>query len=361
MTAVEAMDDGDVLIRVQSWWSSRLGTPVTLTLEDRLASGFSADNNKLLATVDGQTSRHVLRRDGHDGSPYPEQGAGLGNGVSLQASVMRALDGVVPVATGVVVEPDPDVLGTPFLVMDFIDGVVPIEHPPCTREGFFATASPAFRTTMITTGLEALARVHTTPWRDRLPHLHEEWQTPGARRQLHLWKPLLANGLGERSDGIFERATDALHAHLPADPAPSDVVLLWGDARLGNIIWDPISGTPSCLTDFEGAAVGERELDLGWWLLADRWMHEESGVERLDGEPTRAEQVTIYEAAARVRVADLWWYELFAGYRFAAAAVAVMNRYERSGVMPAGHPFWRDNPATSLMARILDDTATKRP
>jgi hypothetical protein len=66
------------------------------------------------------------------------------------------------------------------------------------------------------------------------------------------------------------------------------------------------------------------------------------------GEPTRAEQVAIYEQASGRTVGDTAWYEVFAALRFATTAVLVMNRYDAQGVMPEGHTYWRDNPATQI-------------
>jgi aminoglycoside phosphotransferase (APT) family kinase protein len=353
------VNDADLQTRLEAWLTDRRGADVKLALEDRPGSGFSADNVIFTATVGDRTTRHVLRRDTEDGSPYPHQVPGLGNGVVMQASVMRALGDIVPVAAGIEVEPDPGVLGAPFLVMDFVSGVVPIEHPPCTVEGFYAVGTAALRNAMVTGGIHAMVQLHATPWRDSaLSALDDPAEPAGGLRQLRLWEDNLLASLAGRCDDVFERATSFLHANIPPQPDPEDVVLIWGDARLGNVIWDPTTGAPLCLTDFEGAAVGERELDLGWWLMADRWMHEGSGVGRLDGEPTRSEQIALYERASGRQMPDLHWYELFAAFRFATAVVGIMNRYERNGVMPDGHSFWRDNPATSLLKAILDDQTT---
>ncbi|MCV7382248.1 phosphotransferase family protein [Mycolicibacter longobardus] len=348
--------DEDVrMAAVAKWLADRRGGPVELAVQGKPGSGFSADNLILTASADGHTTTYVLRVDSSDEQPYPEQAPGLGTGVAWQARVMAALVDRVPVAPLVGVELDPSVLGVPFLVMDFVEGVVPKEMPPCTAEGFYADAAPGFRETMIRSGLAALAGVHTVPWRERgLTDLDAGPRPPGAARQFELWDTHLRNGLRGRDADVFRLAGGWLRSNLPPAPADDDVVLVWGDARLGNVIWDAESGTPKCLTDFEGVAIGERELDLGWWLMADRWMHEGSGVARLAGEPTRAEQVSCYEAAAGRRVADLHWYELFAAYRFATTVVVVMNNWEKNGMVPGDHLIWRDNPATELIRIIMD-------
>ncbi|MEV0673338.1 phosphotransferase family protein [Mycobacterium sp. NPDC050441] len=348
-------DEDARLDAVREWLAARWGAPVELAAAGKPGSGFSADNLIFTATVDGRTTTHVLRVDSHSEQPYPEQAPGLGTGVELQSRVMAAIGDRVPVAPIVGVELDSNVLGAPFVVMDFVEGVVPKEMPPCTIEGFYVDAEPGFRHTMLQSGLAALARVHTVPWRDRgLTDLDAGARPLGAARQFELWDAHLRNALRGRDAEILRLVDDRLRSELP--PAPADnAVLLWGDARLGNVIWDAESGTPRCLTDFEGVAVGERELDLGWWLMADRWMHEGSGVARLRGEPTRAEQVAEYERLATRPLADLHWYELFAAYRFATTVVVVMNNWEKTGMVPSDHLIWRDNPATELIAAILDD------
>jgi aminoglycoside phosphotransferase (APT) family kinase protein len=45
------------------------------------------------------------------------------------------------------------------------------------------------------------------------------------------------------------------------------VVLLWGDARIGNMIFAP-GGTPVAVLDWETATFGQAEEDLAWYLLA---------------------------------------------------------------------------------------------
>lgn len=356
------MDARAQLDRLRLWLEPRRGAPVTLTPLTPPSTGFSADNLVFAATIGGHTTTHILRRDAAGESVYPEQAPGLGTGVILQASVMQALAGIVPVATGVQVEPDPGLLGVPFLIMDFVDGVVPVEYPACTTEGFYADAAPLVRTTMTTRGLQLLARLHTTPWRQtELSVLDDGAHTPGAERQLQLWETTLYDGLQGRRADVFDRTLDWLHANLPPAPPATEVVLIWGDARLGNIIWDPTTGEPLCMTDFEGTAVGERELDVGWWLLADRWMHEGSAAPRLDGEPTRSEQVALYEQAAGVQLCDLRWYELFAALRFATGAMRVMNRWAADGTLPPDHTLWRDQPATALMTTIMDNERAPQP
>lgn len=348
------MDDAQLLDALADWLSGPLGERPALTAQGKPGSGYSSETLIVSASTGAGEQRLVLRRDGADAPIYPSQAPGLTTGVGFQRLVMGALDGAVPLARVLGFEPDPSVLGAPFFVMEHVDGLVPIEDPPCTREGFFAETSAEARSTMISDGLRVLADLHAVPWREtELGVLDPPGTTPGARRQREIWVASLREALGDRSSPLIDEAVAFLEGEQPDDPAPDDVRLSWGDARLGNMIWDAATYECLCVTDFEGAALAEVELDLGWWLMADRWMHEGSGQERLPGEPTRTEQVALYEQASGRTVGETGWYEVLAALRFATTAVLVMNRYDAQGVMPEGHTFWRDNPATDVLALAL--------
>ena len=289
----------------------------------------------------------MLRRDTSEPPIYPAQSAHTTTGVILQHSVMDALrrGGRVPVADSLGLETDPEVLGAPFFVMGHVAGDVPGEDPPYTRSGFFVAAAPAQRSQLIAEGLRTLARVHETDVDDPgLAMLRTEGVPPGPERQLEVWEGSLREGLAGRSSPLFEATLSWLHAELPTETA---LVLSWGDSRPGNMIWQNFE--VACITDFEGAAVGPRELDVGWWLMFDRWMHEGSGEARLPGEPGRSEQRTMYEQAAGVSIGDTTWYEIFSALRFAVTVVQVMNRWvarvpsrmtKPSGVTIPPRPSW---------------------
>src|SRR3546814_21009568 len=73
--------------------------------------------------------------------------------------------------------------------------------------------------------------------------------------------------LGEVIHPIIDAGMDYLSRERPQD-LPISVV--WGDSNPGNMLFkDDL--TVSAVLDFEAAALGPAELDLGWWLfLEDR-------------------------------------------------------------------------------------------
>jgi aminoglycoside phosphotransferase (APT) family kinase protein len=350
------MEEHDVLDRLADWLARRHPEPgrPALTALGKPGSGYSAENLVIGATWDdGSEEKLVLRRDTSEPPIYPAQSPHTTTGVLHQHSVMDALrrGGRVPVADSLGLERDPEVLGVPFFVMRYVAGDVPVEDPPYTRSGFFVGAAPAQRCQLVAEGLRTLARVHETDTDDpSLAMLRAPGVSDGPARQLQVWEDSLREGLAGRSSPLFEESLSWLHEQTPPE---TSVVFSWGDSRPGNMIWQNFE--VACITDFEGAALGPRELDVGWWLMFDRWMHEGSGVARLDGEPERAEQRTMYEQAAGVSIGDTTWYEVFSALRFAVTAVQVMNRAVARGAMPADQTVWRDNPATALMADLLEE------
>jgi aminoglycoside phosphotransferase (APT) family kinase protein len=353
-TRTRVMEETEVLQRLSDWLSTRgpANGPPMLRALGKPGSGYSAENLVIEAQwTDGSVEKLVLRRDTPEPPIYPAQTPGTTTGILLQHTVMDVLrdEGRVPVAQSLGLESDSGLLGAPFFVMRHVAGDVPAENPPYTRAGFFVEASPEQRSRLVSAGLVALARVHETRVEDpRLAMLGATEADVAPRRQLEVWEDSLREGLAGRSSPLFEDSLGWLHDQMPS---PASRVLSWGDARPGNMIWQDFG--VACITDFEGAAVGPRELDVGWWLMFDRWMHERSDVGRLAGEPDRAEQRAMYERAAGTSIGSTIWYEVFSALRFAVTVVQVMNRSVARGMVPEDQTIWRDNPATEVLGDLL--------
>jgi aminoglycoside phosphotransferase (APT) family kinase protein len=360
MTDGEAVGTPDEqMTALARWLEPRIDGAADLRLEVAGApsSGFSAETTILSATwtEGGERSERklVLRRETPDPPVYPTQVPGLTVEVEIQYRVMDALTraGTVPIAPLVGYESDSGVLGAPFFVMGHVDGVVPIEAPMYTTEGFFTEIEPGRRTTMLATGVEAMAAVHAVDWRAAdLGWLLPPGAEPTALHQLDVWEAYGGRELAGRRHPLWSQALAWLRDDPPTGSASA---LCWGDPRPGNVIWR--DDRPACLTDFEAACIAPPEVDLGWWLMSDRWAHEISDAPRLPGEPTRAEQVATYEAAAGRAVGDTSWWEVFAATRYTAIVVRVMNRMVARGHMPADNTIWLDNPASACLAHLLTE------
>ncbi len=354
------MSDDTEAIRdpLQRWLAERLPGAEHLRVGEfeRPTGGFSAVTLLIPIQVLRDGVEHdeqvVLRMETPESAMYPTQAPGLDIEVDIQFRSMQAIQQAssVPIAPLVGYEADASVLGAPFFVMGFVPGEVPRENPIYTQQGFFSEAAPEQRRRLLEDGLRVLADIHRIDWRTaNFDWLAPAKAEPGMAMQLDLWEHFARRELGDRVHPGIERAFEWLRDRLPPD---SSIGLCWGDARPGNMIWQDFRC--ACVTDFENVSLGPPELDLGWWLMFDRWSHETYGVERLPGEPTREEQRDLYAGFAGRDVADTFYYELFAGVRYAAIVVRVMNRLVDRGDLGADQRLWLQNPASTCLDQLLE-------
>jgi len=352
--------DADHTRALAEWLAPRLRADGAVVVDDvsDLSVGFSAETKSLRArwsTPEGTHERRlVLRRESPDPAVYPQQAPGWDVEIDIQFRVMSALTAgtAVPLAPLVGYEPGAAALGAPFFVMGFVDGVVPLVTPSYAQEGFFADATPDQRRRMIEHGVRVLADLHGLDWKGHgLDWLLPPGQVATAGRQVDIWRAYMERELAGRAHPLAAHAFEWLTASLP-EHDPERVGLNWGDPRPGNMIWEDFRCV--CVTDFEAAAIAPRAVDLGWWLMFDRWSHESAGIPRLDGEPTREEQAALYFRTAGLPPEPMHWYEVFAAVRYSAIVVRVMNRTVERGLMPPDNTVWLENQATVCLTELME-------
>lgn len=250
-------------------------------------------------------------------------------------------------------ESDPAVLGAPFFVMDEVRGRVPSDNPPYHVSGWLHEVSPWHRAKVWWGAIDTLAELHNVDWRrldlnflDR-PALG----APGLAQQLAYYQHFLE--LIEQSETVpaARRALDWLTAHVPDD---EQLVLCWGDARIGNVMYDD-TGERVAVLDWEMVGLGAPGQDLGWALYMDRHHSEGCGVPRLAGFPTWEETITRYEQRSGIAVRDLDFYVVFAAFRFNVILARIQVLFKQWELLPADDPAPGDNTSTRLTDRILDE------
>jgi aminoglycoside phosphotransferase (APT) family kinase protein len=230
-----------------------------------------------------------------------------------QARVMSALAGQpgVPVPKIWFTEDDQRVLGAPFYVMDRVRGQVPGDVPSWHRKGWTVDLPPARRTRLYDNGLAALVALHQVDWRPILGFL----DPPGAGTALDRYLAQLERwyewcGPSRRfGPRILEAGLRHVLDRRPDDPAET---VVWGDARVGNICYADDQSV-AALFDWEGATIGPPGIDLGWWLMFERYLCEAQGLRRLDGVPGREETIARYRDLGGAPIGDIDYYELLAG------------------------------------------------
>jgi len=346
---------------LEAWYRSQFADRDDATITDidiPVATGFSNETAFFTAEWsdrDGDhRQRYVVRIEPTGGALFPAQTPQCAVSVDVQQRVMATVGAHcdAPVPTVVGYESGTEVMGQPFFVMDFVDGRIPSDNPRYTTEGFVVDeATPAERTTMVETGLEAMAEIHRIDWRSAdLAWLDASGTgEPTTAVQIARYRAGAHDALAGRPHPVLDSAFDWLDAN---DPGDERIGLTWGDARIGNIIWQ--NYRPAAVVDWEAAALSPTEADLGWWLMFDRMSFDELEIERLDGYPTREAMIEHYASVSGLEVRDPHYWEVFATMRFCAIFIGLGDRLVSAGLMPEETNPAVPNMVTESLARLLE-------
>ena len=344
---------------LSTWFRKQRPAATDVTVDNvdiPVATGFSNETVFFHVTWtengDTSTERFVARIEPTSGPLFPAQTPELTVSVDVQHRAMTAVEGVAPVPPLLGYEPDPTVLGQPFFVMGFVDGVIPSDQPRYSQAGFLVDeATPVQRNRMVASGLATMARIHSMDWRESgLQWLDTTGNgTPSTAAQVALYRRFALDALAGRDHPVLTRALDWLDAN---DPGDERVGLAWGDSRLGNMIWRDYE--PVAVVDWEACALSPTEADVGWWLMFDRMSFDDFDAPRLEGFPTREEMISLYEDASGREVRDPHYWEVFATMRFCAIFIRLADRMVAAGLVPAAMNMSVDNDVTNALARQLD-------
>lgn len=224
----------------------------------------------------------------------------------------------VPVPAVRWMEPTGEVLGTPFFLMDRIEGVVPPDVLPYNfGDNWLFEADPTQQRRLQDLTVDVIARLHAIPEAATTFGFHDVGYAGADALERTLartraWYDFAVADLGRSA--LIDRGLDWLEANRPEG---TDTVLCWGDARIGNILYREFA--PVGVLDWEMAAVGPRELDLAWLVFAHRVFETITGMLELPGMPDflREEDVrAAYAERTGIEIGDLGWYLLHAAVQW---------------------------------------------
>ena len=211
------------------------------------------------------------------------------------------------------------VLGTPFFLMDHVDGIVPPDVMPYTfGDNWFADAPEERQRELQDATIDVLAKLHAIPDADKTFGFLTEVDPPGPnplRRHFGWLKDWYAFSVPDIGPSpLVERALGWLEDNFPTDVAASESVLAWGDSRIGNVLYEDFR--PVAVLDWEMATVGPRELDVAWIIFAHMVFQELAGMAGMPGLPDvmREEDVkATYERLTGTSLGDLKWFYVYSG------------------------------------------------
>ena len=259
----------------------------------------------------------------------------------------------VPVPRVLLYEQDETLLGAPFLVMDFVPGRVPSDDPSYTKAGWVLDDLTAReRARMCDSALATMATIHSVDWQSLdLGFLaRADLGERPIDQQIAYYEHYFEWGSEGQPNPTVSAAFDWVRANVPT--GPESTVLCWGDARIGNCIFDEALNVAAAL-DFEMATLASPELDLGWWLFLLRYHTEGIGSVLPPGMPSRDEVKRRYQELTHRRLEHIDFYEVFGGLRLAVIFHRATNMMVRAGLLPSDTPAAYNNAATGPLARLL--------
>lgn len=342
--------------KFERWLQERLPDATDLRMSPLVSptsSGFS--NETLLFDLswkeggDARSEKLVVRVQPIGYQVFPEYDVGL------QFRTMQQLAPTdVPVPRMLWLEEDgAEIFGAPFYVMAQVPGRVPTDQPPYHVAGWLHDVTPAEREAIWLGGFESMARIHRLDLDAtgfgflRRPELGA---TP-LDQEIAYYEKYYEWAAAGRENPVLEAAHDWLVANRPANEPEG---LVWGDARIGNIIFD---GTkPAAVIDWEMVSCGSPERDIGWAFFLDR--HHSEGIEtpRLEGFPSYEDTIAFYEEKSGHRVENLHYYEVFTGWRFGIIMLRIAQQVVHYEMMTPeqGREMELNNTVTRLTAKLLE-------
>ncbi|WP_232494760.1 phosphotransferase family protein [Novosphingobium kaempferiae] len=322
IVAPETRDLDDLAGRLEHWLSGRLPGATGITVNN-LAYPRGAGQSHETVLFDAHWSEGgrvhaqgcVVRIKPKSFTVFPD------NLFDEQHAIMKLMsdEGTVRVAKPLWFEEDPSILGNAFFVMEKKRGRVPVSIPPYAREGWLHDASPEQRRVVWRSAVEQLAAIQRVPV-EKAPFLAGK----GAAQR----------GLAQEWDK-YQRFTawleevapqpvlrDALARLEAAWPAHDPEGIVWGDARIGNMMFGDDFRVVAVM-DWEQPSLGGALHDLAWFCTLSETMHGRSSSHGayLDGMGTRAETIALWEDVSGKSAAGLEWYEEFTHFKMTCTGV----------------------------------------
>jgi aminoglycoside phosphotransferase (APT) family kinase protein len=243
----------------------------------------------------------------------------------------------VPVPTVRWLEDTGSVLGTPFFLMDHVDGIVPPDVMPYTFGGnWFFDAAPEQQRALQDATVAVIAQLHSIPDATNTFDFLAQADPPGdtaLRRHfvwLKEWYDFAVPDIG--NSPLVERALAWLEDNFPDEVAAAEPVLVWGDSRIGNVLYRDFA--PVAVLDWEMACIGPRELDAAWMIFAHMVFQELCGLAGLPGLPEvmREDDVrSTYRSLTGIELGDLQWFYTYSAVVWACVFMRTGARRVRFG------------------------------
>jgi len=311
--AATATPEGIDPAGVEAWFAHHVPEAERPLRFERLAGGRS---NLTYAVQDAGARRWALRR--------PPLGARLGSAhdMSREWRAISALaDTEVPVPPPVALCEDEEVIGAPFYVMGFVDGLILRERELAER-----SFDEAQRRAVGNRVVDTLVAIHAVdPDSVGLGDLGRKERY--VERQLRRW-----HGQWEQSKTRELPVVDRVHAELSRRiPEQGPATIVHGDYRLDNMIVAR-DGTIAAVVDWELCTLGDPLADVGllrvyWAERGDDLIALQDTATMLPGFPSRDDVLARYTERSGRDLGEIDFYVALGYWKLAIILEGVYARY----------------------------------
>ncbi|MET1755486.1 phosphotransferase family protein [Novosphingobium sp. RD2P27] len=322
IVAPETRDLEDLSRDLKAWLESRMSEARDLRLENLAYPRGAGQSHETILfdahwreNAENRSQGCVLRIRPEKFTVFPD------NLFEEQYRIMKALadDGRVRVARPLWLEPDAGVLGKPFFIMEKKQGRVPVSIPPYARSGWLAEATPEQRRTLWRSAVTQLALIQKIPL-DGLKFLEgPDGARQGLAQEWDKYRRFVAWLEEVEPQPILRAALARLEADWPECQLEG---LVWGDARIGNMMFDDAFEVVAVM-DWEQPSLGGALHDLAWFCVLSETMHGPNSAygAPLEGMGSHDETVMLWEEVSGKCAAGLEWYEDFAQFKMTCTGV----------------------------------------
>jgi aminoglycoside phosphotransferase (APT) family kinase protein len=264
---------------------------------------------------------------------------------------ISALAGTVPVPAAVALCEDRNVMGAPFYLMSFVDGVV-LSQPDVMQR-----VTPDEAALCCDLLVDTLAALHGVEYAS--VGLADFGRPDGfLARQVTRWHKQWRDSATRDLDEL-DQAVQQLAATTP-EQAGSAIV--HGDYRLTNLMFGPALDRVAAVVDWEMATLGDPLTDLGmlvvYQTLAQQGAALVPQMPADHGFRSPEDLVARYAARSTCRLNDLPWYIALGYFKLAVAAEGIHRRY-LSGTT-VGDGFEHFGPAVPMLLQAALDELGRR-
>lgn len=308
--------DADVADRLQQFFA-REATEARVVGLARVGGGGSKEMFTFTLETPGQEPRrYMLRMDPLEGNIETDRGR--------EAEMLAAVAGVVPVPNTEWLDVEGAIVGRPAMIMNFVPGVAKPSGDSAVRvAGMGAHLGPRLREPLRDQFVDNLAKIHAFDWRAAgLRTFDAPTADPqqAARWQVEFWTELWRQDADHASPAIAA-AAQWLKKNLPA---ADELVVVHGDYRTGNYLFDEQSGKITCILDWELCYIGDFHDDLAWFLMKP-FGTQTDGVFRAGDLFERGEFLAAYErrTGRTINHKTLHFYEVLSCYKCQISTAAI--------------------------------------